>query len=60
MSSNVQTAIRLPREFIERAEALRPFVERVYRSGGRTTQSDVLRSAIERGLAELERHQGTQ
>lgn len=54
MSDMIQTAIRLPVSFVERVDALQPYVRKRFRSGGSTTRSDVLRKAIERGLDELE------
>ena len=58
MSDTVQTTIRIPRGYADRAEGLKDHVCRVHRSGGRTTQSDVLRAAIDRGLSQLERERG--
>ena len=57
--AQVQKTIRIPQGFVDRADALESFVRRVHRSGGHTTQSDVLRAAIDRGLSQLERERGT-
>lgn len=51
---DVQTAVRIPRDWVDRAEALK---EAIAPLGLHVTRSDVLRTAIERGLRSLEREQ---
>ncbi len=51
-SNDTQIAIRLPNDWLERADALVPFVSR---PGIAITRSDVLRAALAKGLDALEK-----
>jgi hypothetical protein len=51
-----QIAIRLPEEWLTRADALAPWITR---PGIAATRSDVLRAAIARGLESLEAERAT-
>ena len=57
MSRSGMISLRLPEELLERAEALIPALDHLgaMSSTGAVTRSDVLRLALVRGLAELER-----
>lgn len=61
MSEQEQIALRLPAELLERAEALVEDVAADPELGslGRVTRSTVLRLAVARGLAALERRYGS-
>ena len=54
MSDLIQTAIRLDESTLDRADTLQEHVRGLH-ANSRTTRSDVLRVAIQRGLADLER-----
>lgn len=51
---SVQIALRVPPDVIERADALVPALPAAAHASGDVSRSDVLRTALQLGLAQLE------
>jgi len=60
MNSKAQTALRIEVQMLKRAELLVPHLSRdpLMRAVGQVSRSSVLRVALEKGLADLEREHG--
>ncbi len=61
MNSKAQTALRIEKQMLKRAELLVPHLSRdpLMRAVGQVSRSSVLRVALAKGLADLEREHGT-
>jgi hypothetical protein len=61
MNSKAQTALRIEVQMLKRAEQLVPHLSRdpLMRAVGQVSRSSVLRVALSKGLADLEREHGT-
>jgi hypothetical protein len=61
MNSKAQTALRIEKQMLKRAELLVPHLSRdpLMRAVGQVSRSSVLRVALAKGLADLERELGT-
>ena len=61
MNSKAQTALRIEKQMLKRAELLVPHLsaDPLMRAVGQVSRSSVLRVALSKGLADLEREHGT-